>query len=109
MPVIRTIECALNRDFLLEREKKSAKTYYWAFDTKEITKGDIKTRYEAYKTAIEANFIQIDEVRYLEDMEPLGLEFIKMGLNDVLYYPESGEIYTPNTNKTMKGGENLEN
>lgn len=109
MPVIRTIECALNRDFLLEREKKSAKTYYWAFDTKEITKGDIKTRYEAYKTAIEANFIQIDEVRYLEDMEPLGLEFIKMGLNDVLYYPKSGEIYTPNTNKTMKGGENLEN
>jgi len=109
MPVIRTIECALNRDFLLEREKKSAKTYYWAFDTKEITKGDIKTRYEAYKTAIEANFIQIDEIRYLEDMEPLGLEFIKMGLNDVLYYPKSGEIYTPNTNKTMKGGENLEN
>jgi len=27
----------------------------------------------------------------------------------VLYYPKSGEIYTPNTNKTMKGGENLEN
>lgn len=108
MPVIRTIECALNRDFLLEREKRGNKTYYWAFDTKEITKGDIKTRYEAYKTAIEANFIQVDEVRYLEDMEPLGLNFVKLGLNDVLYYPETGEIYTPNTNKTMKGGENIE-
>lgn len=109
MPIIRTIECALNRDFLLEKEKRGSKTYYWAFDTKEITKGDIKTRYEAYKTAIEANFMQADEVRYLEDMEPMGLEFIKLGLNDVLYYPKTGEIYTPNTNKTMKRGETIEN
>ena len=109
MPVLRAIECALNRDFLLEREKRGSTIYYWAFDTKEITKGDIKTRYEAYRTAIEANFMQVDEVRYLEDMEPMGLNFIKMGLNDVLYYPETGEIYTPNTGKreaiTAKGGE----
>ena len=106
MPLIRVIECALNRDFLLEKEKKN---HYWAFDTKEITKGDILTRYQAYRTAVEANFMQVDEVRYMEDMEPLGLNFIKLGLNDVLYYPETGEIYTPNTNqlaqRTMKGGD----
>jgi HK97 family phage portal protein len=107
MPVIRVIESALNRDFLLEREKD---TYYWAFDTKEMTKGDIKTRYEAYKVGIEANFLQPDEVRYMEDLEPLGLGFIKLGLDSVLYDPKTKEIYTPNTNQkqnmgNLKGGE----
>lgn len=111
MPVVRAIECALNRDFLLEKEKG---THYWAFDTKEMTKGDIKTRYEAYKLGIEANFLQPDEVRYMEDMEPLGLNFIKLGLDSVLYNPETREIYTPNTNQkqnmnNLKGGEDDEN
>ena len=34
-------------------------------------------------------------------MKPLGLDFIQLGLNDVLYFPESGEIYTPNTNQRV--------
>jgi hypothetical protein len=29
-----------------------------------------------------------------------------MGLQDVLYFPDSEEIYTPNTNKLAKMGEN---
>ncbi len=97
MPILKTIECALNRDLLLEKEKKSL---YFAFDTKEIIKGDIKTRFEAYKTALDSNLMQIDEVRYLEDLEPLGLNFIKLGLQDVLFNPETKQIYTPNTNQT---------
>lgn len=106
MPVIKAIECALNKDFLLEREKKS---FYYAFDTKELTKGDIKTRYEAYKLGIDANFLQPDEIRYMEDLEPLGLDFIKLGLDSVLYNPKTKEIYTPNTDKSaqitsLKGG-----
>ncbi len=104
MPILKTIECALNRDLLLEKEKKSL---YFAFDTKEIIKGDIKTRFEAYKTALDSNLMQIDEVRYLEDLEPLGLNFIKLGLQDVLFNPETKQIYTPNTNQintiTKKG------
>ncbi len=96
MPILKTIECALNRDLLLEKEKKSL---YFAFDTKEIIKGDIKTRFEAYKTALDSNLMQIDEVRYLEDLEPLGLNFIKLGLQDVLFNPETKQIYTPNTNQ----------
>ena len=110
MPILTTIECALNRDLLLEKEKKS---FYFAFDTKEITKGDIKTRFEAYKTALDANLMQIDECRYMEDLEPLGLNFIKLGLQDVLFNPVTKEIYTPNTNKVTNisdtGGENFEN
>lgn len=107
MPVLRTIECALNRELLLEDEKSS---FYWAFDTKEMLKGELLERYQAYKTAIEANFMQPDEVRYMEDMEPLGLDYIKLGLDTVLYNPKTGEIYTPNTNKVqnmtkLKGGD----
>ena len=102
MPILSAIECALNRDLLLEREKKS---FYFAFDTKEITKGDIKTRFEAYKTALDSNLMQIDECRYMEDLEPLGLNFIKLGLQDVLFNPQTKEVYTPNTNKVT----NIEN
>ena len=36
----------------------------------------------------------------------LGLKFLKLGLQDVLYFAESEEIYTPNTNKLAKMGEN---
>lgn len=102
MPVIADIQCSLNRDLLLESEKDS---YYFAVDTKEMTKGDIKTRYEAYKIGIEANFLQPDEVRYLEDIKPLGLDFIKMGLDSVLYYPKTKEIFTPNTGAAQKMSE----
>ena len=102
MPVLITFECALNRDLLLEKEKKS---FYFAFDTKEITKGDIKTRFEAYKIALDANLMQIDECRYIENLEPLGLNFIKLGLQDVLFNPVTKEVYTPNTNQIA----NIEN
>ena len=122
MPILTTIECALNRDLLLEKEKwgrqPSARmgtpceqsergVFYFAFDTKEITKGDIKTRFEAYKTALESNLMQIDECRYMEDLEPLGLNFIKLGLQDVLFNPVTKEVYTPNTNqiKNIEGSE----
>lgn len=102
IPLMTTIQCALNKDFLLEKEKG---LFYWAFDTKELLKGDIKERFEAYKTALESNFMQIDEVRFAEDMEPLGLSWIRLGLQDVLYDPKTKTIYTPNTNQTSVMGE----
>ena len=84
---------------------KTTLFFYFAFDTKEIIKGDIKTRFEAYKAALESNLMQIDEVRYLENLEPLGLNFIKLGLQDVLFNPVTKEVYTPNTNQIT----NIEN
>lgn len=35
----------------------------------------------------------------MEDLEPLGLNFIKLGLQDVLFNPQTKEVYTLNTNK----------
>lgn len=111
MPVLRVIECALNRDLLLEKEKGS---FYFAFDTKEMLKGDIKERFEAYKLGIDANFLQIDEVRFMEDLPSLGLKWIKLGLDSVLYDVEKQTIYTPNTNQTnniitTRGGDENKN
>ena len=98
IPLMRAIECALNRSMLLEREKKD---HYWAFDTKELLKGDMLSRYQAYQIAVDHNWMQIDEVRYAEDMPKLGLNWIKLGLQDVLYDPKTKMLYTPNTNKTQ--------
>ena len=103
LPVIDTIEAALDADLLLEREKA---THYFAFDTRELTRGDIQQRYSAYATALQQNFLQLDEVRAMEDLPPLDVNFIKLGLQDVLYDPKTGIIYTPNTDKkgTMEEG-----
>jgi HK97 family phage portal protein len=111
LPLLRAIECALNRDFLLESEKN---TLYWAFDTKEMLKGSMKERYEAYGVAIDKGFMKIDEVRYAEDKEPFGIDWINVGLNSVLYNTKTGEVYTPNTDKVnntsqLKEGEKIEN
>lgn len=96
--IMNDIECSLDRDLLLESEKGH---FYWAFDTKELTRGNIKDRYEAYKIGLEKNFLQIDEVREKEDMEPIGFNWITLGLDQVLLNPKTGQIYTPNTNASQ--------
>lgn len=95
IPLMKTIESALNRNLLLETEKKD---HYWAFDVKELLKGDMASRFAAYKTALDARFMQVDEVRFAEDMPPLGMDWVRLNLGDVLYDPKTKTIYTPNTN-----------
>lgn len=103
--LLNTIESALDKDLLLEKEKGS---YYFAFDTKELTRGNIKERFEAYGIALDKHFMQTDEVRILEDLEPIGFNFIKLGLGDVLYNPETKEVFVPNTGSTNTVGGNGE-
>ena len=113
MALLTTIEAALDRDLLLEREKGS---FYFAFDTKEITRGSQEERYKAYGIALEHNFLQVDEVRAMEDLPALGFNWVKIGLDDVLLDTKVGKVYTPNMNvladlnsgKLMKGGEGNE-
>ena len=95
-PILTAIENALNRVLLLESEKTA---YKWAADITEFTKADVLKRYQAYELACKNGFMQIDEVRYRENMAPLGLDFVKLGLQDVLYYPEkNGMTFVPNMN-----------
>jgi len=100
------IESALDKDLLLESEKP---THYFAFDTRELTRGNIKERFEAYEIAIRNHFMQRDEVRREEDLEPLNFNYITLGLADVFYDVKTGEIFVPNTGQKgkigdMKGG-----
>lgn len=102
MPIATAFATALNRDFLLEKEKKS---FYFAPDTKELYKGSLKERYDAYKIAIESGFKTRNEIRYMEDDDALeGLDVINLGLGDVLLNTNTGLIYTPNTNTMVKMG-----
>ena len=106
MPIAYALCTALNRDFLLEKEKKS---YYFAPDLTELSKCSIKDRYEAYQIAISSGFKTRNEVRYLEGDDALeGLDMINLGLGDVLLDPKTNQIYTPNTNKMVKMGEKIE-
>lgn len=113
MPIAMAFATALNRDFLLEKEKES---FYFAPDFTDLAKASIKERYEAHKIAITAGFKTRNEVRYEEGYDALeGLDMIDLSLGSVLLNPESGEIYTPNTNQTVemnemskRGGENGE-
>ena len=96
-PIIRAFETALNRDLLLEREKKN---YYFEFDVKEILRVNIRERYEAYKLAKETGFMTINEIRRAENMERVeGMDVINVGLASVLYDVNSHKYYTPNVDK----------
>lgn len=95
VPILNVIETSLNRDLLLESEKEK---YFFKADITELTRADIKTRYDAYATAIEHGFLQIDDVRDMENKPKLGLDFIKLGLQDVIYDVKSKEFYIPNMN-----------
>lgn len=102
MPVLDMMETAFDSDLLLESEKGKV---YFAFDTKELTRGDIGARFAAYATALNEGFMQIDEVRAQEDLPPTGMEFMKLNQADVLYDPVTKRIYVLNSNKWFSFGE----
>lgn len=110
MPIISAIEYALNKNLLLESEKDS---FYFAFDTKNITRGSLKERYEAYKIASETGWMSKNEIRNAEDYDSIeGLDVISMTLADVLYDINKKTFFTPNTGSIVdlnNGGDISEN
>lgn len=97
-PIIKAFETALNRDLLLEKEKKN---YFFEFDVKEIVRANIKERYEAYDMAIKSGWKTINEVRKEENMNSIeGMDVLNIGLSAVLYDTNTHQFYTPNTDTT---------
>lgn len=96
VPILEAFCEALNRDLLLEREKKD---YFFAPDINEFTRGDIRTRFDAYAIAYKAGFMQADEIRKRENLPSLGIPYVKMGLQDALYNPDTGSVFTLNTGR----------
>lgn len=94
-PIVKAFETALNRDLLLEKEKKN---YFFEFDTKEIVKANLQERYNAYKTAKETGFLTLNEIRKAENLNYIeGLDVINVGLSAVLYDTNTHTYFTPNT------------
>lgn len=94
-PIVRAFETALNRDLLLENEKKN---YFFEFDVKEILRANINERYAAYKLAKETGFMTLNEIRRAENLDYIeGLDVINVGLGAVLFDINTGKYYTPNT------------
>ena len=108
-PIVKAFETALNRDLLLEKEKKN---YFFEFDTKEIVKASLQERYNAYKTAKETGFMTLNEIRQAENMNSIdGMDVVNVGLSAVLYDTETGKYFTPNTGQQAElkeGGDNIE-
>ena len=99
LPLFKQFEEVLNKNLLLESEKKS---YYFAFDTRELLKADILKRYQAYEIGLRNTFLELNDVRYMENMDKLeGFEdVVKLGLDTVLYNTKNKDIFVANTNTT---------
>lgn len=94
-PIIKAFETALNRDLLLEKEKKNM---FFEFDVKEIIRASLEERYQAYKLAKETGFMTLNEIRRAENMNWIeGLDVVNVGLGAVLYDTNKHIYYTPNT------------
>lgn len=102
-PIIKAFETALNRDLLLEKEKKN---YFFEFDVKEIVKANITERFNAYKVAKETGFMTFNEIRQAENMNWIdGMDVINVGLGAVLYDIDKKQYFTPNTGQTTEIGQ----
>lgn len=99
-PIVKAFETALNRDLLLEKEKKN---HFFEFDIKEIIRASLTERYNAYKTAKETGFMTLNEIRRAENMNYIeGLDVVNVGLGAVLYDTNTHKYYTPNTDTTAQ-------
>ena len=106
-PIVKAFETALNRDLLLEKEKKNM---FFEFDVKEIVRANLKDRYESYKMAKDTGFLTINEIRRAENLNYIeGMDVINVGLSAVLYDTNTHTYYTPNTDtKTTVEEETIE-
>lgn len=105
-PILREFEASLNRDLLLEKEKN---TMWFEFDTKDILKGNLKERYEAYRIAKDTGWLTLNEIRTEENKEAIdGLDIVAMSLGQVVFDINTGKYFVPNTGENInldgKGG-----
>lgn len=61
-------EQEINRKLFLRSERR---TYYAKHNADALLRADIETRYKAHQTALLSGFLTINEVRALEDMDPV--------------------------------------
>lgn len=105
-PILIKIEQSLNRSLLFPKEKAN---YFWKADIDNLLQEDLKTRYSAYAIGIKNGILTRNEVRNRESLAAIdGLDIITLGLSDIIYNTENGDVYIPNIDtkvNILKGGE----
>lgn len=94
LPIVKQLVTALNNYLLLESEKQDLK---FDIDTSELLRINANERFTAYQTGLSSGILTIDEVRRMENLPVLDMQYLKLGLGDVLYNIADGSIFVPNT------------
>ena len=98
MPLIAHFKAAIDAALLLEDEKGSL---YFDFDLTEYSKANMKDRWEAWANAKDKGLVQVDEFRSAENLQPLGMDYVNMGLNDVLFDVAKKQLIVPNMGQVI--------
>ena len=94
LPIVKQFTNALNNYMLLESEKSNLK---FEIDTSDLLRINANERFAAYQTGLSSGILTIDEVRRMENLPALDMQYLKLGLGDVLYNITDGKIFVPNT------------
>lgn len=103
LPIVKQLVTALNNYLLLESEKHDLK---FDIDTSELLRINANERFTAYQTGLSSGILTIDEVRRMENLPVLDMQYLKLGLGDVLYNIKDGSIFVPNTGAIVDSKEN---
>lgn len=103
LPIVSQLETALNNYLLLESEKGILK---FAIDTNDVVRLNANERYDAYQKGLSSGILTIDEVRRMEALPVLDMQYLKLGLGDVLYNVNDGKIFVPNTGQIVDPNNN---
>lgn len=101
-PIITSIETAMDKSLLLEDEKNQG--YYFRFDTTEILRTTEKERVESAVQGLKGGVFSINETRAKFDRPNLKDDFFMWSLGNVLFNPDTGEMFVPN----MQGSGDLD-
>lgn len=94
LPIVKQLTNALNNYLLLESEKSNMK---FEIDTSDLLRINANERFDAYQKGLQSGILTIDEVRRMENLPVLDMQYLKLGLGDVLYNISDGKIFVPNT------------
>nr|DAU43998.1 MAG TPA: portal protein [Caudoviricetes sp.] len=106
LPIVKQLVTALNNYLLLESEKQDLK---FDIDTSELLRINANERFTAYQTGLSSGILTIDEVRRMENLPVLDMQYLKLGLGDVLYNIADGSIFVPNTGAIVDPKDNTSN
>lgn len=98
LPIVSQLTTALNNYLLLESEKADLK---FNIDVSELLRINASERFNAYQTGLSSGILTIDEVRRMENLPVLDMQYLKLGLGDVLYNVNDGKIFVPNTGQIV--------